>query len=78
MNIIVNGGSRGIGKEIVLYLSQDTNNQIIVTGRNEMALKSLSAGSSNIHTVISDISIPDDLESSFTDKILRILRELIF
>ena len=42
MNIIVNGGSRGIGKEVALFLSQDINNQIIVTGRNEMALKSLS------------------------------------
>ncbi len=71
MNIIVNGGSRGIGKEVALFLSQDPNNQIIVTGRNEMALKSLSAGSSNIHTVISDISLPDDLESSFADKIVR-------
>ena len=43
MNIIVNGGSRGIGKEVVLYLSHDINNQIIVTGRNAIALKSLSA-----------------------------------
>jgi NAD(P)-dependent dehydrogenase (short-subunit alcohol dehydrogenase family) len=69
MNIIVNGGSRGIGKEVVLLLSQDTNNQIIVTGRNEMALKSLSACSSNIHPVTSDISIAADLEGTFTDKI---------
>jgi NAD(P)-dependent dehydrogenase (short-subunit alcohol dehydrogenase family) len=70
MNIIVNGGSRGIGKEVVLFLSQDPNNQIIVTGRNENALKSLSASSSNIHILVSDISIPDDLERGFTDKIL--------
>jgi NAD(P)-dependent dehydrogenase (short-subunit alcohol dehydrogenase family) len=69
MNIIVNGGSRGIGKEVVLLLSQDTNNQIIVTGRNEIALKSLSSGSSNIHTLVSDISIPDDLDRGFTDRI---------
>jgi len=71
MNIIVNGGSRGIGKEVVLCLSQDTNNQIIVTGRNEMALESLSASSSNIHPVTSDLSIPYDLERTFTAKILR-------
>ena len=71
MNIIVNGGSRGIGKEVVLFLSQDVSNQIIVTGRNEMALKSLSASSSNIHAVRSDLSIPQDLEGTFPDKILR-------
>jgi len=71
MNIIVNGGSRGIGKEVVLFLSQDINNQIIVTGRNEVALKSLAAGSPNIHPVTADISKQDDLESTFTGKIVR-------
>jgi len=71
MNIIVNGGSRGIGKEVVLYLSRDINNQIIVTGRNVTALKSLSAASPNIHPVTSDISVHDDLESTFTGKIVR-------
>jgi len=39
MNIIVNGGTRGIGREVVDNLSQDTNNQIFVTGRNEDILK---------------------------------------
>jgi NAD(P)-dependent dehydrogenase (short-subunit alcohol dehydrogenase family) len=41
MNIIVNGGSRGIGREIVLQLSVDKDNQILVTGRNERGLKEL-------------------------------------
>ena len=41
MNIIVNGGSKGIGREIVLQLSDDKNNQILVTGRNESRLKEL-------------------------------------
>ena len=41
MNIIINGGSRGIGKEIVLQLSVDKDNQILVTGRNESGLKEL-------------------------------------
>ena len=71
MNIIVNGGSRGIGREVVLFLSQDTNNQIIATGRNKPDLESLSASSPNIHTVISDISNHDDLERSFREKIVR-------
>jgi len=39
MNIIVNGGTRGIGKEIVNILAQDISNQIFITGRNEKVLK---------------------------------------
>jgi 3-oxoacyl-[acyl-carrier protein] reductase len=71
MNIVVNGGSRGIGREVVLFLSQDITNQIIVTGRNEKALKGLSASTSNIHPVKADLSIPDELSESFIKKILR-------
>lgn len=41
MNIIVNGGSNGIGREVVLQLATDKNNQILVTGRNEARLKEL-------------------------------------
>jgi 3-oxoacyl-[acyl-carrier protein] reductase len=70
MNIIVNGGTRGIGKEVVLFLSQDINNQIIVTGRDEKALKALSAASSNIHSVKTDLSLPEELPGTFRDKIL--------
>jgi len=58
MNIIVNGGTRGIGRELVLKLSYDSANQIIVTGRNEKALKSLSTGSVNIHAVQMDLASP--------------------
>jgi NAD(P)-dependent dehydrogenase (short-subunit alcohol dehydrogenase family) len=41
MNIIVSGGSKGIGREVVLSLATDKNNQILVTGRNEGSLKEL-------------------------------------
>jgi short-subunit dehydrogenase len=41
MNIIVNGGSRGIGKEIVMHLSKDKDNHIIVTARDKESLKEL-------------------------------------
>jgi NAD(P)-dependent dehydrogenase (short-subunit alcohol dehydrogenase family) len=41
MNIIVNGGSKGIGREVVLQLASDKDNQILVTGRNEARLKEL-------------------------------------
>lgn len=59
MNIIVNGGTRGIGREIVLELSRDPANKIIVTGRTEKALKSLSSSSENIHAVKLDLNSSD-------------------
>lgn len=56
MNIIVNGGTRGIGREIVSCLAQNSSNIIVVTGRTESALKDLAAEYSNIHTFVTDIS----------------------
>lgn len=41
MNIIINGGSKGIGREVALQLATDKDNQIIVTGRNEARLKEM-------------------------------------
>ena len=76
MNIIVNGGSRGIGKEVALFLAQDINNQIIAIGRNENALKTISASSSNIHVVETDLAVPDELSDTFRDKILRYFRKV--
>ena len=48
MNIIIIGGTHGIGKEVVNYLAQDADNQILVTGRDENALKSLSVQFNNV------------------------------
>jgi short-subunit dehydrogenase len=59
MNIIVNGGTRGIGKEIVNFLAQDTSNQIFVTGRNEKALNSLSTRYKNVKSFSLDMSLFD-------------------
>ena len=42
MNIIITGGTRGIGKEAVLLMANDPDNKIIVTGRQDNALKNLS------------------------------------
>ena len=41
MNIIINGGTRGIGKELALLLAMDTNHKIVVTGRNKDSLQKL-------------------------------------
>lgn len=59
MNIIVNGGTRGIGREIVKELSHDPFNHIIVTGRNLESLKSLSSISQNIYPVQLDLTSSD-------------------
>lgn len=58
MNIIITGGSRGIGKEVALSLSENKDNRILVTGRNEKALKEVAeaAANENITWFTSDLS----------------------
>ncbi|NSW95854.1 MAG: SDR family oxidoreductase [Bacteroidales bacterium] len=60
MNIVVNGGSKGIGKETVAVLAKDPHNQILVTGRDEPALKKIADNCTNqnvSYTVIDLISL---------------------
>ncbi len=61
MNIIVNGGSKGIGREIVLHMSGDKNNQILVTGRNTENLKELvsECRNDNVAYISFDLSVID-------------------
>ena len=59
MNIVVNGGTKGIGKEIVNILAKNLKNTIIATGRDEKALSQLETFSPNIKGVCLDISSPD-------------------
>jgi NAD(P)-dependent dehydrogenase (short-subunit alcohol dehydrogenase family) len=51
MNIIVNGGTRGIGREIVFLLAKHKNNTILVTGRNKAVLKQLSEEAENSNII---------------------------
>ena len=57
MNIIVNGGSKGIGKEVIIHLAKDQDNKIIVTGRDESALQRLAetAEYKNIRFMVIDL-----------------------
>jgi NAD(P)-dependent dehydrogenase (short-subunit alcohol dehydrogenase family) len=57
VNIIINGGTKGIGKEVALYFAQDAGNRILVTGRDEKSLKSISSKHKNIDILPLDISI---------------------
>jgi len=65
MNIVVNGGTRGIGKEIINFLAQDISNQIFVTGRNEKALNSLSTRYKNVKSFPLDMSLFDIQNEKF-------------
>ncbi len=71
MNIIINGGSRGIGKEVVLNLAADKNNQILVTGRNENLLKALqeSCPNENVSYLTMDISVFEKETEAVKDQI---------
>jgi len=69
MNIIINGGTRGIGKEVVSFMAQDISNHILVTGRDEKALNSLSAKFTNVKTFALDISLFDSTREKFIETI---------
>ena len=76
MNIIVNGGTKGIGREVVDYLAQDTNNQIIVTGRNEHILKIISEEYKNVRTCPIDLSLFDEQSRKFEETIKSYFRKI--
>ncbi len=65
MNIIINGGTRGIGREVVLFLARDKSNHILVTGRNESELDKLTGLHQNVFTIVTDLSDFDSQEESF-------------
>jgi NAD(P)-dependent dehydrogenase (short-subunit alcohol dehydrogenase family) len=71
MNILITGGSRGIGRETALALAADKDNQVIVTGRDENALRSLEneAPWENISRYIFDFSAPTSSFSAFSEHV---------
>jgi len=38
MNIVIIGGTRGIGKEIAILMSDSADNKVVVAGRNRNSL----------------------------------------
>jgi short-subunit dehydrogenase len=71
MNIIVIGGTRGIGIEIVNILAQNTDNKILVTGRNKSVMKKLKALYLNVNTLPLDLSVFDAQSESFTKSVMK-------
>lgn len=59
MNIVINGGTKGIGREIALQLSGDKNNKILVTGRDVTALGKLSSGAENGNIIAFRLDLSD-------------------
>jgi short-subunit dehydrogenase len=76
MNIIVNGGTKGIGREVVDKLSQNTNNLIFVTGRNEVVLKDLSSSYRNVRTCSIDMSVFDSQTKKLEESVLSSFRKV--
>ncbi len=68
MNILINGGSKGIGRATALKMSLSDENIIIVTGRDKIALKSLSMAS-DINNIFCF-----DLDTTLQDKRLTKLK----
>jgi len=69
MNIIVNGGTRGIGREVVNCFSKDLSNRIIVTGRDKEALDKLSEEHKNVTSIRTDMSVFDSHAEAFIKKV---------
>jgi len=67
MNIVINGGTRGIGRETALILVKNKSNTVLVTGRNEDALKQLAShpAAGRLLTYTLDISRFDEQETAF-------------
>ncbi len=78
MNILINGGTRGLGKEVVKILSGNEKNIILATGRNEESLKALSgaAKAGNIIPFKLDMSAFESYERSFVDIVARKLKSV--
>jgi short-subunit dehydrogenase len=78
MNIIITGGTRGIGRDLAILLAKDPENMILVTGRSESALKSLSESAvfNNILTLKIDLTDLSSAGNSFKNYVLSHLNSV--
>lgn len=78
MNIIINGGTRGIGLETALLFANDKNNKVLVTGRNHKVLQKLSTESvhQNIIPYTLDISEFEVSKKHFLETIEKTLKSV--
>ncbi|KAA6439944.1 SDR family NAD(P)-dependent oxidoreductase [Dyadobacter flavalbus] len=59
--VLVTGGSAGIGFEIARIFSEQ-NNQVIITGRNEIRLDMAAAKLHNVTPFVCDVTVPSDVD----------------
>jgi NAD(P)-dependent dehydrogenase (short-subunit alcohol dehydrogenase family) len=73
MNIIVNGGSGGIGREVVLQMANDRDNQILFTGRDEEKLKEITAlcTNENVSYLRFDLSVLENEAGTIKDQVFN-------
>lgn len=76
MNIIVNGGTRGIGKEIVSILAKNLDNKILVTGRNMDAIKDLKSQYDNVITAVIDLAALDSQIDSLSNVVRNTFKKI--
>lgn len=71
MNIIIIGGTKGIGKETALCFAKEKANQVLVTGRDKLALKELASGSvnGNISSLEADLTDFDKHADFFKEQV---------
>jgi 3-oxoacyl-[acyl-carrier protein] reductase len=69
MNILINGGSKGIGREVALHLALDPANKIIITGREMAALETVAGNSANIFALETDLSDRERLALHYRDQV---------
>lgn len=72
MNIIIVGGTRGIGKEITMLMSGEKNNQVVVAGRDRNSLSELVSTSiyGNVFSTWIDLSEFDQHMLQFREEVL--------
>jgi short-subunit dehydrogenase len=74
MNIILTGGSNGIGKQIALYLAKEKNNNVLITGRDRKSLAKVAdlAERKNIKYFVSDFGKLHLAPNEFKNNILSV------
>ena len=78
MNIIINGGTRGIGKEVALLFAENKSHKILVTGRSGSILENLekSALHNNIFTHRIDLEDFDKQAGSFRTAVQNVFHNV--
>lgn len=75
MNIIITGGSNGIGKQTALYMARDKSNTVLITGRDETSLAKVTASAENrnISYLVSDFTSLHLSIEPFRSKVISVL-----